>query len=291
MSKTAYLAYPIDNVSPGAREYIQDVSEALGLALRGYGYNYYTPGRAWTVGNPEPDPLIEQVNNAALFNADLVVAFLPRGTVTIGVPMEIERARVLGIPVIVMVDDSKIRYSLVRDGIRVVVLLGDDIPAIETARILDALAWAEKQPRREDDNDLRVVLTGPDAAVPTRAYDDDAGIDLYTAKDISVEPGDFVDIHTTVEKTQLPIGYWGMIVGRSSTLRMHRLHIPPAVIDPGWRGPLFVGAWNLGGNPVHIKAGQRIGQLILVPNNPAAVRVVEQLDDSVRGVNGFGSSG
>jgi dUTP pyrophosphatase len=155
-----------------------------------------------------------------------------------------------------------------------------------------ALDWASAWSRRTDTiSDLRVVLTAADAAAPTRAYADDAGIDLYTAKDTTIEPGDFVDIHTTVEKVQLPDGYWGMITGRSSTLRTYRLHVPQAVIDPGWRGPLFVGAWNLGGNPVHIKAGQRIGQLILIPNNPAAVRVVDMVDAAPRGESGFGSSG
>lgn len=129
------------------------------------------------------------------------------------------------------------------------------------------------------------------AQPPARAYHDDAGIDLTTARETTIEPGQYVDIHTQVTATQLPPGYWGMITGRSSALRKWRLHIPIAIIDPGWRGPLFVGVWNLGGNPVTVKPGDRLGQLILIPNNPAPVLAVTQVDEHPRGLNGFGSSG
>lgn len=137
---------------------------------------------------------------------------------------------------------------------------------------------------------IRLVITDG-AQAPARAYHDDAGIDLTTAKETVIDPGQYVDIHTQVEGTQLPPGYWGLITGRSSALRKWRLHIPMAIIDPGWRGPLFVGVWNLGGNPVTVKPGDRLGQLILIPNNPAAIEIVQAVSDHPRGLKGFGSSG
>jgi len=137
---------------------------------------------------------------------------------------------------------------------------------------------------------IRLVLAD-DTTPPSRAYYDDAGIDLTTARETIIEPGQYVDIHTQVEGTQLPAGYWGLITGRSSALRKWRLHIPMAIIDPGWRGPLFVGVWNLGGNPVTVKPGDRLGQLILIPNNPAPVEIVKTVDHHPRGLKGFGSSG
>lgn len=137
---------------------------------------------------------------------------------------------------------------------------------------------------------IRVVLA-EGAEPPRRAYTDDAGLDLTTAHEITIQPGEYKDVRTQVTGTQLPTGYHAQIVGRSSALRKWRLHIPQAIIDPGWRGPLFVGVWNLGGNPVTLKPGDRVGQLILIPNNPAPVQVVTQVDDHARGLKGFGSSG
>lgn len=149
---------------------------------------------------------------------------------------------------------------------------------------------ANKRYGPADMNPIRLVLADGTQA-PTRAYPDDAGVDLTTARETIIEPGQYVDIHTQVEATELPTGYWGLITGRSSALRKWRLHIPMAIIDPGWRGPLFVGVWNLGGNPVTVRPGDRLGQLILIPNNPAAIEIVQAVSDHPRGLKGFGSSG
>lgn len=157
------------------------------------------------------------------------------------------------------------------------------LAALEQAAYPMYTVTAEPEP-------IRLVIA-EDAQPPARAYPDDAGLDLTTAAELTIQPGEFKDIRTQVLASQLPTGYWGMIVGRSSALRKWRLYIPHAVIDPGWRGPLFVGVWNLGGNPVTIKPGDRVGQLILIPNNPAPVQIVTTVDDHARGLNGFGSSG
>ncbi len=277
MSRVAYLAHPIDQDNGGeAKAGVAFATRALLSA----GYNVYDPS-GW-VGCGDGDPRIEMLNQQALGMADLVVAVLPAGIPTIGTPMEIADALHLGKPVIVL-SDVEVSYALKRPGIYWAKSIGDLEIFLALEEILVRANDTSVEP-------IRVVLT-PNTDLPRRAYPDDAGVDLTLAQDYMIEPGHFIDAHTTVEAVQLPNGYWGMIIGRSSTLRKHRLHVPQAVIDPGWRGPLYVGVWNLGLNPVKVLAGDRIGQLILIPNHPVSLVAVDQVAPAPRGTNGFGSTG
>jgi deoxyuridine 5'-triphosphate nucleotidohydrolase len=274
--KVAYLAQPID-LTGGAANH--DAVECE-IALQRAGFSVYKPAGAWRT--TKPDPRIEQVNQTALRSADLLVAVLSTITPSIGVPMEIADALHLGIPVIAVYDHDS--FALARPGIKQITEVKWLAAGIQQ---LDEDGRFDHSERIEP---IRVVLQ-PGSEIPIRAYADDAGLDLTVARDYVIESGAFVDLHTQVESVQLPVGYWGMITGRSSTLRKHRLHVPQAVIDPGWRGPLYVGAWNLGFNPVKLVAGTRIGQIILIPNHPAPVAAVDQVEPAPRGLAGFGSTG
>lgn len=275
--RVAYLAQPID-LTGGAINH--EAVEAT-VALNRAGFHIYKPAGAWAASG-NPDPRIEQVNQTALRSADLVVAILSAETPSIGVPMEIADAVHLGIPVIALYDHDS--FALARPGIKQVVN-ATWIPA--AIQQLDEDGAFDRKTAIEP---LRVVLK-PGTELPVRAYPDDAGLDLTLARDYVIESGEFRDMHTQVESTQLPVGYWGMITGRSSTLRKHLLHVPQAVIDPGWRGPLYVMGWNLGVHPVKLVAGTRIGQIILIPNHPAPIVAVDQVEPAPRGLAGFGSTG
>lgn len=128
--------------------------------------------------------------------------------------------------------------------------------------------------------------------MPTRAHADDAGLDLYVSESRTIGPGEFVDLPTAIA-VQLPPGTWGLLTGRSSTLRKRGLLVNQGIIDPGYRGELFAGVWNLGAQPVTVEPGERLAQLIVMPNITEATRVVsaELLDEHERGIRGFGSSG
>lgn len=127
---------------------------------------------------------------------------------------------------------------------------------------------------------------------PTRAHADDAGLDLYVSDDIIISPGEFVDTPTGIA-VEMPSSIWGMIAGRSSTLRRRGLLVNQGIIDPGYRGELFVGVWNLGTADVHVHAGERLGQFILMHNATAGFDLIEvdELSPHERGTKGFGSSG
>lgn len=135
----------------------------------------------------------------------------------------------------------------------------------------------------------------PAAVIPARHYPDDIGWDLTTRidGDLQIEPGNFADIPCDLA-VQLPRGSWGMLVGRSSALRRHGLLINAGVIDEGYTGPLFAGAFNVTREPVIVKDGMRLAQLIIIPRLDPITRApieVDQLRSTRRGDAGFGSTG
>lgn len=149
--------------------------------------------------------------------------------------------------------------------------------------------WDEVDPDGQWHGELVVQLL-PGGRLPGRAYPDDAGLDLYTSADTVIPAGSFADVPCGI-RIQLPDWAWGQVHGRSSTLRRRGLLVPSAVIDTGWRGEIFVGVFNLGDTAV-VKAGERLGQLIVHENATRRVLVVAgEVDDHPRGLNGFGSSG
>ena len=126
--------------------------------------------------------------------------------------------------------------------------------------------------------------------LPARAKPGDAGFDLYCQVETVCRPGEFVDIPCGVA-VEFPSGWWGLLTGRSSTLRKRGLLVAQAVIDNGYRGPLFAGVWNLRDSSVTVGPGERIAQLIPVQAFPDSVIAAVGLGWSERGDSGFGSTG
>jgi dUTP pyrophosphatase len=137
---------------------------------------------------------------------------------------------------------------------------------------------------------LKVKRTDPAAILPSFAYPGDAGVDLTTIKGGIIEPHTGRDLPTGL-RVELPEGYWARITGRSSTLRKRGLLVNEGIIDGGYRGELFVYVYNPNGSPVPIESGARLAQLILAPIVMPEVVEVDELTASLRGENGFGSSG
>lgn len=129
-----------------------------------------------------------------------------------------------------------------------------------------------------------------DGTEPTRSHKDDAGWDLTTSSAQTVEPGQLANISTSIA-VALPIGWYGQLIGRSSTPRRYGLSVVEAVIDAGYRGELFIQVHNESSTPAIVPKGSRLAQLILLPV-PAVVWVpTNSLPPSARGPNGFGSTG
>lgn len=132
------------------------------------------------------------------------------------------------------------------------------------------------------------------AIVPTRGSVSSAGYDLYACLESSVEikPGETVKIPTGLA-IEVPEGYVGLIFARSG-LSINK-NIAPAnkvgVCDSDYRGEYIVALKNGGDSTYVVKNGDRVAQLVVVPFLDVEFKEVENLTETKRGENGFGSTG
>lgn len=291
MISSVYLAYPIDQRGPASLVSLFDKINEFKCAVtsdqRGRGVSWvYDPGDAFLV-NPsaEIEGGLAAINRAAVIHAQGLVAFLPAGVPSIGVPIEIDRARSQGKPVLVLTDARS--WMLQMHGVDVMDL---DTP-VDT--IVDWCRVAEPMRENRAHGFIPVKIDGDDQALlPSRGYRDDAGLDLYVADNYLIAPKQFMDLSCGISM-QLPERHWGMITGRSSTFRKKGLLVHTGIIDTGYRGPLFAGVWNTRGESVEVKKGERIAQLLMFYNTTMHYHPehVPELGPSQRGANGFGSTG
>jgi dUTP pyrophosphatase len=307
MSRYAYIAEPIDQAG-GYTGWVSTASLAHDLLLE-LEVNHYSPFMAWTL----PHGVASQTqitNNLALGGASVMLALLPEGVSTVGVPMEIERACSLDIPVVVWTNGERpgalLGYDIIwADSIpdavrRTKNLLGavsveTKTETTTTTESVDystlAVEWHQFSLPLDLEIEAKWDSTGGDnGAPPVGHHEGDAGYDLVVAETTQCRAGDFtmVPCHTAV---QLPEGFWGMVVGRSSTWRNERLLINPGVIDNGFRGPLFTCVYNPNPRERIIQAGERLAQLIPIALAPPIRWVQGPLDDHTRGERGWGSTG
>jgi dUTP pyrophosphatase len=131
-----------------------------------------------------------------------------------------------------------------------------------------------------------------DAALPSQAYDGDAGMDLAACERVVLDPGERATISTGIA-VEIPDGYAGFVQPRSGLAARHGIGVvnSPGLIDSGYRGEIRVVLLNTDARMAFtVEPGMRIAQLVVAP--VAAVRLVEvtELAASVRGDRGFGSS-
>jgi dUTP pyrophosphatase len=155
------------------------------------------------------------------------------------------------------------------------------------------VAVAEAEDSAQPLGELRFVKLDSRAVLPTRAHDDDAGLDLYAAEPARLAPGARVSVGTGLA-VQIPEGVGGLVLPRSGLALRHGVTLvnAPGLIDPGYRGEVRVLLLNTDGTlEFQISPGDRIAQLLLVPVVHASPLQADALDDSTRGEGGFGSSG
>ena len=136
---------------------------------------------------------------------------------------------------------------------------------------------------------FQVKLNYEDSQAPTRGSDEAAGYDLYSYESETVVPKQIKLIDTGIS-IRVPEGTYGRIAPRSSVSKKGIL-INPGVIDRDYRGPVKVMVHNLSNDNYVINKNDRIAQLILEQIKTPPVELVEELDDTVRGEGGFGSTG
>ncbi len=141
--------------------------------------------------------------------------------------------------------------------------------------------------------ELRVRRLHPDARLPARAHDDDAGYDLCAVEPATLAPGARAAVRTGIA-IELPAGHAGLVLPRSGLAARHGIAIvnAPGLIDPGYRGELKVLLLNTDRTaPFEIAPGDRIAQLTIVAVAAPQVVEADALAATVRGEGGFGSTG
>ena len=132
------------------------------------------------------------------------------------------------------------------------------------------------------------------AVLPTYGSEYAAGADLYAVADgdIVFQPGETKFVKTGLAM-EIPEGYAGLIYARSGLACKRGL--APAnkvgVVDSDYRGEVMVALHNHSNTEQKISAGERIAQLVVAPFLKASFTETQELNETVRGEGGFGSTG
>jgi dUTP pyrophosphatase len=274
-----YLAAPIDWAETDEAILIRTLRTDALRALERQKVAVYDPASAFQDAHRSPAAM-GVINRAALASSDGVLAIMPEGVKSVGVPIEIALGG----------DHFRLPVAVVGHASLGYKQLVGNITIWTEAQVRDAVDWLTDQPRQHRNV---VRWTGDPGCAPVTGYPGDAGLDLVVAKDTTIGFDQFVDVDLGIS-VEMPPGTWGMLTGRSSTMRKRGLLVTQGIIDNGYRGPLYAGVRNLSEGRVELKRGERIAQLILLPlpaDSPPPLERVPALSESHRGTNGFGSTG
>jgi dUTP pyrophosphatase len=136
---------------------------------------------------------------------------------------------------------------------------------------------------------LEVSKVNEDCKLPTRAHEDDAGLDLYCREGVNLRPGEVIVVPVGIN-IAVPKGCVGLVWPRSG-LAKKGVDTMAGVIDSGFRGELCVMLINHSQERLWLEKETRVAQLIVQPLTQMTVSEVETLDKTQRGEDGFGSSG
>ena len=133
----------------------------------------------------------------------------------------------------------------------------------------------------------------PDLPLPSRQTAGSAGHDVASAEpDFVLAPGERRAVGTGLA-FELPVGIEMQVRPRSGLALRYGLMLPnaPGTIDADYRGELKVIMQNGGSEPVTVRRGERIAQLVFARYETPMLEEVEELGASERGAGGFGSTG
>ena len=136
------------------------------------------------------------------------------------------------------------------------------------------------------------IMLDKNAKKPMKAHEMDGGFDLFAPEGAFVEPNGTVVIDTGVH-IELPPNTVGLLVSKSG-LNVKNDITSTGLIDSGFTGSIKVKLYNHKGSAYMINKGDKISQLVILPIVPiknSDLEIVEELEATERGDNGFGSSG
>lgn len=139
---------------------------------------------------------------------------------------------------------------------------------------------------------IKRLTHGEGLPLPAYATAGAAGMDVVAAEDVDLPSGGRHAVATGFALA-IPEGYEIQVRPRSGLALKHGISLPntPGTIDSDYRGELKIIMINLGSESFAIRRGDRIAQLVAAPVQLATFAEVAELDDTARGVGGFGSTG
>lgn len=139
---------------------------------------------------------------------------------------------------------------------------------------------------------LPFSIVNENAKVPSYAHDGDAGLDLSITEDVSLRPFERKVIGVGLAFA-IPKGHVGLLFPRSglATKKGVMLSNCVAVIDSGYRGEVGASLLNVSDKTVRLERGERVCQMVIVPFESCTLERRDELDDTERGTDGFGSTG
>ena len=137
---------------------------------------------------------------------------------------------------------------------------------------------------------ININLLHEDAATPTRGSKESAGLDLHTIESVTIPTGQRALLKTGLAMS-MPAGYVGLIWPRSKLAAKMGIDVLAGVVDSDYRGEIMISLLNTGLDPVEIKAGDKVAQMIIQRHHSdMQINIVEDLDETMRGKAGVNSS-
>ena len=139
---------------------------------------------------------------------------------------------------------------------------------------------------------VKRLAHGEGLPLPAYATSGAAGMDVVAAEELDLMPGQRYGVATGFA-IAIPDGYEVQVRPRSGLALKHGITVPntPGTIDSDYRGELKVIMINHGEAAFPIRRGDRIAQLVAAPVQHAEFSEIDDLDETVRGAGGFGSTG
>ncbi len=137
---------------------------------------------------------------------------------------------------------------------------------------------------------ININLLHEEAVTPTRGSKESAGLDLHTIESVTIPPGQRALLKTGLAMS-MPAGYVGLIWPRSKLAAKMGIDVLAGVVDSDYRGEIMISLLNTGLDPVEIKTGDKVAQMIIQRHHSdMQINIVEDLDETMRGKAGVNSS-
>lgn len=139
---------------------------------------------------------------------------------------------------------------------------------------------------------VKFIKINEDAIIPDYAHKGDAGMDLYSVEDLTIEPFEWKKVPTGLIM-ELPKGTEGQVRTKSGIAYNFGVFVlnTPGTVDENYRGEVGVVLYNLNKTPFVIKKGQKIAQLVINKVCYCKTRQTSKMSTTDRGEGGFGSTG